>query len=244
MMDREFYITGTPIQTKFGSIRFLTYLEYLNHMSELNTIRLNVFHLYYQYKKQFNLIEFEPNEKKEILESLEEMKNQSLHSIVMSNSSSVDAYFKILKLVIDSEDSLEKIFDDAEIFMQIREIVMDMNFIHEEEVSPNEEIQGYIEKSKEMKQRGAGNQSFSDIVSSVVVGSGLDYSTVFNMTVLQLYATYYRIAAVKDFEISTLFATVSDKQKIESWHKHINLFENEKEGMSMEQFNTQFGSLF
>jgi hypothetical protein len=243
-MDREFYITGMPIQTKLGLVRFLTYLEYLNHMPELNIIRLNVLHFYYLYKKQSDSLRLEGEEKNEMIEALAHMKSQTLYDIVMDNPSYENAYYKVFKLVLDNEEGLKAIFNDADIFMQFREIVMDMNFIHEEEVSPNEEIQGYIEKSKEMKQRGAVSQSFSDIISSVVVGSGIDYSVAFNMTVLQLYATYYRIAAIKDYEVTALFATVSDKQKIESWHKHINLFENEKEGMSMEQFNKQFGSLF
>lgn len=245
-INREFYITGKPIATKFGSIRFMTYLEYLEHASEINTIRQDILHIYYIYRKQYDSVKINlsSDEKIEVEETLKNLKSSTLHDYMKEDKSFEDAYRKIFKLVLDRDDSIDEIMGNVDIFMKIREVVMDMNFISAEEVNPNEEIQGYLDNAKKAKQRDAGKHSFSDLVSSVVVVLGVNYTTVFNMTVLQVHAAYYRIAAMQDYKTSTLFATVSDKPKIISWAKHIDLFENEKEGMSMDQFNKQFGGLF
>lgn len=245
-MNRDFYITGKPIATKFGSIRFLTYLEYLEHASEINTIRQNVLHIYYLYRNQFDSVKINlsSEEKIEVEESLKNLKSSSLYDFMKEDKSIEDAYLKIFKLVLDNEDGLNEIMGNADVFMKLREVVMDMNFISEDEVNPNEEIQGYLDNAKKAKQRDVGKHSFSDLVSSIVVGVGVDYDIVFNWTVLRVHAAYYRLAAMKDYDTSTLFATVSEKPQISSWAKHVNLFENEKEGMSMEKFNKQFGGLF
>jgi len=65
------------------------------------------------------------------------------------------------------------------------------------------------------------------------------------MTVLQVFATYYRIAAMKNFDASVTLATIptDKKHEIESWAKSIDLFETQRSGMNMKEFNKQFGSL-
>src|SRR5690606_7116237 len=102
----------------------------------------------------------------------------------------------------------------------------------------------YIEKSQRQKQKDGEKQTFSDIISSVVVGSPHSYEEVANMTVLQLYSTFYRISQFQNYKTSTLFATVAEKVQIESWNKHIDLFEKTSSGISASEFNKTYGGMF
>ncbi|GIN23113.1 hypothetical protein [Siminovitchia fordii] len=243
---RELYILGKPIDTKFGKVRFLKYHEYANNIESIQLISMNVLHIYYQYKK------INKGDNPEINEEIENIKEHSLFEVALSIDYFIEAYLKIYRLVLDVEggetehidNKIKEIFENEDNFMLMRSIVMDMNLIKEEEVNPNPEIQEYIEAGRELERANAEKQSFSDIASSIVVGSGLTYEDVANMSVLQVYATYYRIAQMQSYSTTVLYSTVAEKVKVDAWNKHIDLFETKKAGMKMSEFNKKYGSLF
>lgn len=242
--DREFYIFGEPVETELGNVRFLTYKEYLINISQLSMMSLNVLHIYHQYRKMFDNQKLSKEDKIEIDKSLEEFKKQSLYSIVMDDGSISDAYYKIFQLVIGDENTIEKIFDSEELFMWYRALVLEMNMLQEDEVSPDKKVQEFIEKSKRVRQKNSEKQTLYDITSSIVVGANIPYERLSEMTVLQIYATYFRIGQMKSYDTTTLFATVSEKASIEAWNKSIDLFERQSAGIKSEDFNKQFGGLF
>src|SRR5690606_3978759 len=159
-------------------------------------------HLYYQYKKA-NI-----DKNPEVDKILGELKNDSLYNIVKDNSTFANAYFTIFKLAIDDIEVIEKIFDDEKLFMSYRQLILDMQMMVEEQVSPNEEIQKSLERSRRVKQQEAEKTAFSDIVSAVVAGTSNSFKDVTEMTVLQVYAVYYRMSAIFEYSTTTLFATV------------------------------------
>jgi len=248
MDSRDFYIFGEPIDTKFGKIRFLTYKEYLLNLSELSLISQNVLHLYYMYRKQF---EKEKNSK-ELIEELNQYKKKNLYEIVLGTDYILEAYLKILLLVLDTNEYsdeefkivIDAIFSTEEDFMYIRNMIMDMQVLTEDDVSPNEEIQKAIERSRRVKQHSSDKQSFVDIVTSITASTNNSFEDVCNMTVFQVYATYARISAIFNYNTTTLFATVAEKVSIEAWNKHINLFEKKTDTLTQEEFKSQFGGLF
>jgi hypothetical protein len=63
------------------------------------------------------------------------------------------------------------------------------------------------------------------------------------MTVLQLYSVFYRLGAFKNYETTTLFATVSGDVKIESWSKKIDMYERETSRIKKQDFDKKYGSL-
>lgn len=237
MEDKEFYIFGVPVKTDLCEVRFLKYHEYIQNLSELSMMSLNVLHIYYQYKKM------DVTKDKEFDEQLEELKKESLYNIVLSQPSFLQAYFKVFSLVIDNDYAIEQIFDNEELFMKYRQLVMDMNMLSEEQTSPNPEIQKSLERSRRVKQQSAEKQTFSDIVSSIVVGASITYKEVVDMTVLQIYATYYRLNATFAYSTTTLFATVSNSVSIESWNKHIDLWQKESHTIDKEEFKKKFGGM-
>lgn len=242
--DRESYIFGDPVSTRLGEVRFLTYKEYLANIHYLSTMSLNVLHIYYQYTDMFSKQKLSNEEKVNVELFLEAFKKQSLYKTVMDDQSISNAYYKIFQLAIGDEDSIEIIFDSEELFMQYRELILDMNMLQEEEVSPDKKVQEFIEKSKRVRQKNAEKQTLSDIASAIVVAAGIPYEKLSKMTVLQIYATYYRIGAMKSYDTSTLFSTVSEKVSIDAWNKSINLFERQSAGIKSDDFNKQYGGLF
>jgi len=244
MDNRDFYIFGKPIDTKFGKIRFLTYVEYIENIADLNAMALNNLHYFYQYKKYFEQTKRSQDEQREVDEFLDIIKNEKLYKIVMSNNQNIISYKKILSLVLENVENIQEILSNEDDFLYIRNLILDMQMIQEEEVSENPEIQEFIDASKEQKSLNSEKQTFSDIISSIVVGTGMPYKEVVEMTVLQVYSTYYRIGQFRSYDTTTLFATVSSDVSIEAWNKTIDLFKTEKAGMKMSEFKKKYGGLF
>jgi len=236
--DRDDFILGDSIETPYGNVRFLKYTEYIRLLPELSLISMNSLHFYWQFKKSYDSTD------SDIQEFLELTKKAPLYEIIVNRDDLAAIYLKIFKIVLDSHDRLEEIFKSEDLFMGMRKLIMDMNFLSEGLVSEEEEIQEYYDTRKKMQQKEAGKQSVSDVVSSIVAGTSNSFEDVRNMTVIQVYTIYYRLGAFKTFDAQTLFATVSEKVKIESWNKHIDLFAKEEVGIGFEEFNKQYGGLF
>lgn len=236
-MEREFYIFGEPIETDLGSIRFLTYKEYLLNIRDLSLMSMNVLHIYYQYRKMFD------GKDEEALSLIEQIKDENLYNIVLQTEDFRNAYLRIFSMVFEEEESLIKVFENEENFMFYRKLVLDMQVTTEDEVSPNPEIQKGIEISKKVKQQNAEKQTFTDIISSIVAGTGNSFKDVCDMTVYQIYAVFYRLAAIKSYDAETLFATVSEDVKISSWSRNIDLFTSEKSYEDKKTIDKKFGNL-
>lgn len=238
MDDREKYIFGISVVTDICTVRFLKYHEYVEFLPELSTMSMNILHIYYQYKNSVD-----KNDER-INDVLEDLKKDTLYNVVVNNEMFADAYLRVFKLVIDKEEAIEKIFDDEKLFMQYRKLILDMQILSEEEVSPNLEIQKAIERSRRVKQKDAEKQSYGDIISSIVAGTSNSFDDVVGMTVYQVYSVFYRMSAIFNYQTSSLFATVAEKVKIEAWNKHIDLFKTESDTIEQGEFNKKFGSMF
>lgn len=244
MDDKEFYFFGLPVQTELCEIRFLTYLEYLQNLSELSAMSQNVLHIYYQDKNHYDKIKLDEDTGKQVEESLEALKDESLFNIVMSRNDLEAAYRKIFSIVIADNQAVSDIFRDENLFMTYRKLVLDMNMMTETFVSPNPEIQKGIERSRRVKvSANRDKQSFGDIVSIIVVGAGILPQDVARMTVLQVYSTYFRISRFQNYTTSTLFATVSEKVEIESWSAHIDLWEQDSHAIEYSKFKNTTGNM-
>lgn len=236
---RDQYGFGKPLTVNGVTIRFLTYMEYLEYIQELTLISMNSLHIYYHYKKAIE------DDDVETLTQLEELKNAPLYDIVVQSEMFLQAYVKIFRKVFDDRESiLEEIFSSEKNFMSCRALIMDMNMISEDEVAEDKKVQEFIEKSRRVRQRSVEKQTVYDILSSIVVGTGYSYESLADMTVFQIYLTYYRIGAMKTYDTMTLFATVSSDVKIDAWNKSIDLFEKQTAGIKASEFNKTFGGLF
>jgi len=232
---KEFYILGEPIETEIGKFEFLKVKEYPNYFIDLQTVSLSKDKIIIKYG--------EINKSGDLDEFLNELKQCSLYEIVTQIPELNQSYSNLMLKLLNNEDGIKLV--NSENFDYVRNLVMEMNFQKEEKVNPNLEIQRAIERSRRVKSQDSENLEFVDIVSSMVGFNGLSYKDINEFTIYQLYMTYYRIAQIKNYDTSTLFATVSpDKIKIDSWSKHINPFEDEKHFVSQDEFKKGTGSVF
>lgn len=236
MMDiKEFYILGLPIETDIGKCHFLKVKEYPDYFMDLQIVALTKQHIYQKY--------YDLNKDGSLDEFLERLKEVDLFEIASSIPQISESYEKIFIKAFNDIKIMNEINENN--FSYFRSLVLKMNGIKEEEINPNPEIQRAIERSKRVKSLDSEKLEFADIVTSVVGHNGLTYDDINEFTIFQLYMTYYRIAQFKNYDTSTLFATVAaDKVKIDSWSKHINLFEDEKHFISESEFKKSTGSVF
>jgi len=233
-MDKSFYILGLPIKVEdVGEAHFIKVKELPKFIPYQNILTINKDRIIQMYKEQNidkNAIEYFIN-------------HISLYQWIINVPEFKELYSQLFNFIF-KEDVFDKVNEDN--FEFIRQLIMNMNCIKEEKQNPNSEIQKWIEKSKKFNENMAGKLDFQDIVSSVVVYMGVSYDVVNEMTLYQLYMTFRRINAFKDYDTTTLFATVStEKMNIESWCKCIDLFENnDDEGMSRSKYEGLKGNIF
>lgn len=231
---KEFYTTGLPIETDIGLCHFIKIKDYPTCFMDLQIIGMSkneIINKYSQLNKDGSLNEF-----------LNELNKHDLFEISTIIPEIQIAYYNIFLKVFLDEEVLLKI--TPENFNSIRLLIMEMNCIKEEEINPNPEIQKAIERSKRVKNQNNEKLTFSDISSSIVAFTGKSYEDINEMTIYQFYITYHRIARFKNYDTSTLFATVSnEKVNIESWSKHIDLFTEEKHAISHDEFKKTTGSV-
>lgn len=235
MIDQEFFILGEPIETTIGECHFLTVKEYPKYFMDLQVVSLTKNHIINKYS--------EINKDGSLSELIDELHKADLFEIVTGIPEIKSSYQRLFDKVFRGKDVFDLI-KEAE-FLGYRQLVMTMNGLKEEVVNPNPEIQRAIERSRRVKAQESEKLAFSDIVTSIVGFNGLTYDDIKKFTIFQFYMTYYRIAQIKNYDTSTLFATVAaDKVKIDSWSKHINLFEDEKHFISEDEFKKSTGSVF
>lgn len=225
--DKNFYILGLPIDTSLGQCHFIKIRDFPQFALYQKLLLIN----------KDCIINLLTNGNEQEIADLK--RNATLFDLIKAIPEFNETYSEIFKLVFKKD-----VFPSRDNFDNIRKLIMEMNCIKEEEINPNPEIQAWIEKSKKAKQK-EDNISFDDLVSSVKVYTGDTYEQILDMTIYQFYISFHRISAFKNYDTSTLFATVSSKKiDIENWCKHIDLFKKEKYGYTREEFNNITGGLF
>lgn len=238
-----------PVETPFGTLRFLTFDEYLDMQNELGWIAQNVLHLYYMILKNI------PKENKEERKAARAIKELSLRDLVFDHEQILFAYQKVLCLMLDQndfigdlealKDVLTDIFSKDETFLLMRAYIMKMNLLREEKVSPNAKIQELFERDREVKSKTQKDiPTHTDIVFSVASLTPNPLDKVMQMSPIQVHNFYARINADKDYERNILFATVSNEVEIESWAKKIDLFEIKDTSISKAEFDQRNAGMF
>lgn len=227
--NKDFFWTGQPIQTDIGSAHFLKVKDYPHYYNSMQIFSMSKNELYYTFYKS--------NKNHEFDEILKIIKKNELYEIVISIPFVLKAYFDIFTKVFSDENVLEKINKNN--FLEYRKLIMDMNCMKEKYVSSNPTIQKFLEKSERFKKQEHGEMTFSDIASTIVAFSGMSYEVLNEMTIFQFFLTFYRICQIKNYDTSTIFATVAgDTIKIDSFFKHINMFEDQNNyGLTKQEFN-------
>lgn len=239
------YILGLPIETSAGTLSQIRVYEYNKYFPDLSLMAMEKTYIIYSYASA--------NKNGELDELVDELTNLTMYEIVKGLPDFKEAYDRLFVRCL-GEESLSLI--SADNFNEIRSRILDSNCISTEEAmisldksDPknylNFEIQKAVERSKRVKNQGNDDAAqFDDIVSSIVVFSGIDYSVIANWTLYQMYMAFSRISQFKNYDTTTLFATVSGEVNIENWSKHINLFAKENHALDKNNFDKNYGGVF
>lgn len=237
----DYYILGLPIRTNLGDCHFLKVKDYPNFSQDLQVVGMTKDHF-------INLI-YQSNNK----EIVDEIKDFSLMQIVLGvmKEELLPIYERVFEHFLNRKDAFwslikedeygEAYFDEEE-FEKIRQLILKLSCIKEEKINPNPEIQEAIDRSKRVKAQQGGEINFSTIVTSVSALGGKDYSEINEMTLYQLYMNFYRLMQKFSYDTTTLFATVGEVE-IEDWNKKIDMFEEEKHGITRSEFSKIAGIL-
>lgn len=243
-IDRDEFIFGLPIDTEYGKIRFLKYIEFTKYKVETYLFNQNVLHIYYMYRK-------DAEGDKEKIELIEPLKEAKLFELVYGLPQFKQAYVTLLGLVLDMNgfDSetlnqiVEEILNNEEKFNYYRKLIQDMNLLKEVDVSADETTQKYIEMARQAKDENGQPNSILNIIASLAVATSHRFEELANMTVMQVTAMYYKLNQFKNYETSTLFATVSNDVKVESWSEIPDLFKPESLTIDGKDFSKKYGGL-
>lgn len=223
----DFYILGLPIETSIGECSFLKVREYPKFFQHLNALAVTKEAIVYKYYCEDN--------NKNNKETIDILQKLSLYEMITSSEEVLGMYIEIFEHVFKKENVFQYINQDN--FEQYRKMILKMNVIKEDIVNPNPIIQQWIEKSRNYAANSEAEITFSDIVSSVAVGSAYSYEQVNDMTLYQLYTSFHRVGKFKSFDTTTLFATVAEKVNIEHWCGHVDLCVKEKHGLTQQEYN-------
>jgi len=228
----DFYILGKDIQTEIGNCSFLKVKEYPDYYNELIWISKDSVSLAYKFQKEYKISD----------EDCEIIKNTPLIELVRTYEFLMSAYFKVFIRVFNDKDILKKI--NAENFNNIRSLILKMNAIKEDKSNPNPEIQACLERSKRVKAQNAPNITFSDIVITVSNHKKVSYEVLNEQTLYQLYCDFASIGNNISYETSTLFATVSSEVKRPNWCEHIDITQEETEGLQRSEYEKLKNNIF
>lgn len=229
----EFYILGEPIETDLGDCSFLTVKDYPSYSPHLEVLGLS--------KEKIVFLRHQQGERIEVINELQKLE---LVELVLLHTDIRGYYEELFARVFKDEDALYKIKSHDE-FNAHRNLIMRMNCIREEKINPNPEIQKWIEKSKRFKQQEGDKITNGDMIASIAMFSGVTYKEIAEMTIYQMYMSFNSIGNFKNYDTTTLYSTVSsEKIKIHSWSEHIDLFKEEKHGISRSEFDEKSSGLF
>lgn len=249
----DLFIFGEPLETFYGTFRFYDYKEYNQRIQDLSLMSFSTLKFYYMYRA--NLIEQKASQADLI--ALMDLKEVDLFDFLrddhlrrkqyselsgMPTNSYLDSYKRVFNDLI-TNDNIPSFLDDeiyfgsetrmpmeAEDFYNMRDIAMRMNLVKEEKMAWSPKVQDYWDKAKELKNKNSEPPNTTTIMTSIFLHTGTPYHELYKMTAYQIISTYTRIHSLKDFEISSLFATVSPDVTISRWDKNNDLLKEEEVG--------------
>lgn len=237
--DEQFYILGYPVKTDIGLCHFVRVEEYPEVFECLTGLTFDKNKFIADLHKQKK--ETTQKERKEALnEAIKATENMSFLEIVNDHPQLNVWYKTLFTKVFRDQEIWDKVTEEN--FSYLRQLIAKMNNITLPTTNPNPEIQAALERSEKAKSGEGVN--FTSIVTSLVVGSSVTYEEIEGMTLFQVNMTFKRISGFKDYETTTLFATVAEKVDVRNWAENIELTQGDKHAMTKEEFNQTTKEVF
>lgn len=242
---KDLLIFGEPIETFYGTFRFYSYKEYIENLSSLAVIKTTSLGFYYAVRSDMK----KNNATLAELQELKKTQDITLFEHVKSRPEIAQHYTKVFDDVLKSDlfdsFSYEVIVQlKEEDFLNMRNIVLNMNMLKEEKMSPSPTVQDRLDKDREFKSKNSSSPNTETMFSALFVYTGKSYNELRELTAYQVISTYYRIHAINNFNTSVIFASVGAEIDWKSWDENNTIMDEQIEGMSGAEFNKNIGGLF
>ena len=113
-------------------------------------------------------------------------------------------------------DKDDEIQISGENFDTIRLVVMRMNLLREPKYFEDEYTQKWYNKALIAREKARGKQpEMDDILLTISVEMKISFEEMLNLNIFQLYAYFYRIVHVKNYEASIIFKAVGSKVNVD-----------------------------
>lgn len=217
---KELYVLEKPIETKIGYIYPVLvddYYEFLKFNGVLNfdknalisyfkdlTGQNEEFQPFLDLVEELDLFDFI------VICGVDEYKGSFLYDLY-------DGYKKLFEFCF--KDDVFHLIENNNDFDEYINIIRDINGVKYEPASSNPEIERRNQMKRRLDAMKGENITFEDMFISVCVGLQKLPSEVNKMTIFNFYKIFAGIGQFKNYDTSTLFATVSSEVKIEPWYK-------------------------
>jgi hypothetical protein len=127
---------------------------------------------------------------------------------------------------------------------EIRKIIMKQNLMFDQKVYKDPLVQEWANKVLLSRQKKNAKITLEDMITTVKSYQGITYQQIMEQTIYQLYADFYRIGQIMQFEQASLFSTVSmEKITIEYFAQNIDMFKSPYDDLfvsssKLNKFNT------
>ena len=109
---------------------------------------------------------------------------------------------------------------------EFRQVVMKQNLIHEPKVYKNKMVQQWAEKVLNARNKNSANIEVEDMITTVSAFTGKNYNVLMNSSIYQLYADFYRVRKMKNFDTSVLAGAVGGEMKLEDFAESLDIYKN------------------
>lgn len=103
----------------------------------------------------------------------------------------------------------------------LRKVLLKMTLLREPKIYEREIDRKWEEKALAAKKGKGKDIELGEILTIVRIATGDTYEYLSNLNIFQLYCDYYRLQQVDSHDKTSLFATVSDKVKVDSFVENI-----------------------
>lgn len=220
---KEYFVQMKNFETEIGTLHFITVEEYLDFIMsygtfvQLDKIDLisNLNDLYQDFPELELLLYHAKKEETELFDI-----------IMLSKSFNMGLYegYRQMFEHLFHEDVFHLITTSEE-FEYYMDLIKETNSFNNEKPNPNPEIERRNKLRRFLEQSKGNDITFEAMYTSVWLAIKQDPN---ELTWLLFEKLFQRFGQFKNFDTTTLFATVSAESKIEPWYKNLNI-EKEKQ---------------
>jgi len=84
----------------------------------------------------------------------------------------------------------------------------------------------WAQKALKAKQKNASKILMEDIITTVSVGTGKNYSDLENYTIYQIYSDFYRLRKMVEYDTNVQFKCVGADLKLDDYAEDLDIFHN------------------